>query len=52
MTGWLADIGVAVTPGIDFDPGRGRTYIRSCYAGAELRTREAARRINAWLKGK
>jgi aspartate/methionine/tyrosine aminotransferase len=48
----LKDIGVAVTPGIDFDPDRGRGYIRFCYAGPEARMREAARRINGWLKGK
>ena len=48
----LKDIGVAVTPGIDFDPDRGRSYIRFCYAGPEARMREAARRINGWLKGK
>ncbi len=48
----LKDIGVAVTPGIDFDPDRGRSYIRFCYAGPEARMREAARRINCWLKGK
>jgi len=46
----LKDIGVAVTPGIDFDPDRGQSYIRFCYAGAEARMREAARRINDWLK--
>jgi len=48
----LKDIGVAVTPGIDFDPDRGRNYIRFCYAGAEAQMREAARRITGWLKGK
>jgi aspartate/methionine/tyrosine aminotransferase len=48
----LKDIGVAVTPGIDFDPDRGRNYIRFCYAGPEGRMREAARRITGWLKGK
>jgi aspartate/methionine/tyrosine aminotransferase len=48
----LKDIGVAVTPGIDFDPERGRGYVRFCYAGPEPRMREAARRINFWLKGK
>ena len=48
----LKDIGVAVTPGIDFDPDRGRNYIRFCYAGAERQMREAARRITGWLKGK
>jgi aspartate/methionine/tyrosine aminotransferase len=48
----LKDIGVAVTPGIDFDAERGRSYVRFCYAGPEARMREAARRINSWLKGK
>ena len=48
----LKDIGVAVTPGIDFDRDRGRNYIRFCYAGAEAQMREAARRITGWLKGK
>jgi aspartate/methionine/tyrosine aminotransferase len=49
---FTGDIGVAVTPGIDFDPDRGRNYIRFCYAGAEAQMREAARRITGWLKGK
>ena len=38
----LKDIGVAVTPGIDFDPERGRSYLRFSYAGPEPRMREAA----------
>jgi aspartate/methionine/tyrosine aminotransferase len=46
----LREIGVAVTPGIDFDPDRGRRYLRFCYSGAEDAMREAARRIGAWLK--
>nr|WP_244462710.1 aminotransferase class I/II-fold pyridoxal phosphate-dependent enzyme [Methyloceanibacter caenitepidi] len=46
----LRDIGVAATPGIDFDPERGKSYLRLSYAGAELEMREAARRIAAWLK--
>jgi aspartate/methionine/tyrosine aminotransferase len=46
----LKDIGVAVTPGIDFDPERGRSYLRFSYAGPEPRMREAARRIGDWLK--
>jgi aspartate/methionine/tyrosine aminotransferase len=45
----LRETGVAVTPGIDFDPVRGKTYLRFCYAGEEGRMREAARRIAAWL---
>jgi aspartate/methionine/tyrosine aminotransferase len=46
----LREIGVAVTPGIDFDPDRGRSYMRLCYAGPETAMREAAQRIGAWLK--
>jgi aspartate/methionine/tyrosine aminotransferase len=48
----LKDIGVAVTPGIDFDPDRGKSYIRLCYAGAEDAMREAAHRIASWLRSK
>lgn len=46
----LRDIGVAVTPGIDFDPDRGRRYLRLSYAGPHAAMREAAVRIGAWLK--
>ena len=46
----LRDIGVAATPGIDFDPERGKSYLRLSYAGAEREMREASRRIAAWLK--
>lgn len=49
-TSMLREIGIAATPGIDFDPRRGRSYLRLCYAGAEADMREAARRIAAWLK--
>jgi aspartate/methionine/tyrosine aminotransferase len=48
----LRDIGVAITPGVDFDPEHGGSYIRLCYAGAEDVMREAARRIGIWLKTK
>jgi len=46
----LREIGVATTPGIDFDPEHGRSYLRFSYAGAEDEMREAARRIAGWLK--
>jgi len=46
----LAEIGVAVTPGIDFDPAHGRNYLRFSYSGPEPAMREAARRINDWMK--
>jgi len=48
----LREIGVAATPGIDFDPDRGGCYLRFCYAGAEADMHEAARRIGPWLKTK
>ena len=41
----LADIGVAATPGIDFDAGRGNRYVRFCYAGTTADMAEAARRL-------
>lgn len=47
----LEQIGVAVTPGIDFDPARGRSFIRLSYAGSEAAMREGVRRLRAWLKG-
>jgi aspartate/methionine/tyrosine aminotransferase len=43
--------GVAVTPGVDFDPYNGRKFIRLCYAGAENEIVEAVDRIRRWLKG-
>jgi len=46
----LKEIGVAVTPGIDFDPARGRHFIRFSYAEPRAAIREAARRIRSWLK--
>jgi aspartate/methionine/tyrosine aminotransferase len=48
----LREIGVAITPGIDFDPEHGRRYVRFSYAGPEADMREAARRIASWLGGK
>jgi len=47
----LQEAGVAVTPGIDFDPLRGSNFVRLCYAGAREDMREAVERIGAWLKG-
>lgn len=45
---WLADLGVAVTPGIDFDPVDGQRFVRFSFAGDEAEVREAMRRIGAW----
>lgn len=47
----LREIGVAITPGIDFDPARGNRFVRFSYAGPHAAMREAASRIKTWLKG-
>jgi aspartate/methionine/tyrosine aminotransferase len=44
----LEEIGVAVTPGIDFDEIRGRHFIRLSYAGTAEDLAEALRRLQAW----
>jgi len=46
----LAETGVAATPGIDFDPTRGRAYVRFSFAGTEADMEEAARRLIAWRR--
>lgn len=46
----LAEIGVAATPGTDFDAGRGAHYLRFCYAGRTEEMADAAKRLKAWLK--
>ena len=45
----LAETGVAATPGIDFDPGRGHRFMRFSFAGATKDMAEAAERLKAWL---
>ena len=46
----LRDIGVAITPGIDFDSVRGHRFVRLSYAGPQAAMREAPARIKGWLK--
>jgi len=46
----LAEAGVAATPGTDFDPSRGRAYVRFSFAGSEAEMEEAARRLIAWRR--
>jgi aspartate/methionine/tyrosine aminotransferase len=45
----LADVGLAVAPGIDFDPVDGRRWIRFSCASATSDVQEALRRLEAWL---
>ena len=45
----LEEAHVATTPGIDFDPRRGNSYVRFCYAGSAADMREAVERVGRWL---
>jgi aspartate/methionine/tyrosine aminotransferase len=45
----LAETGVAMTPGLDFDPIRGGGWVRLSYAGSTRDVGEAARRLGEWL---
>lgn len=44
----LAETGVATTPGIDFDPQRGRRYLRFSFAAAEAEIAAAVERLKTW----
>jgi aspartate/methionine/tyrosine aminotransferase len=48
----LEEAGVAATPGADFDPVRGKHYLRFCYAGSAADMNEAVKRIGGWLASK
>ncbi|WP_240002314.1 pyridoxal phosphate-dependent aminotransferase [Oleisolibacter albus] len=43
----LERTGVALTPGVDFDPARGHRFIRLSFAGTEPDMAEAARRLRS-----
>jgi aspartate/methionine/tyrosine aminotransferase len=45
----LADTGLAVAPGADFDPVDGWRWIRLSFAGSTADIEEALRRFGAWL---
>lgn len=44
----LREIGVACTPGVDFDRVRGHANLRLCFAGATAEIAEAVKRIKNW----
>jgi aspartate/methionine/tyrosine aminotransferase len=46
----LREIGVACTPGTDFDPARGNATLRLSFAGTTDTMAEAARRLLAWQR--
>jgi aspartate/methionine/tyrosine aminotransferase len=45
----LADTGLAIAPGIDFDPARGGSFVRLSFAGPSSDIDEALRRLGPWL---
>src|SRR6266404_6573868 len=47
----LAETGVALTPGLDFDPVDAGSWVRLSFAGATEDVAEAARRLANWLAG-
>ncbi len=46
----LAETGIAITPGVDFDPDQGHRTVRFSYAGSTSDMAEAAGRLEKWLK--
>jgi aspartate/methionine/tyrosine aminotransferase len=46
----LAEAGVAASPGVDFDRGRGARFVRFSYCGLEQDMAEAAERLERWMK--
>lgn len=49
---WLDEIGVATTPGIDFDLGRGERFVRFSYAGRTDHVAEACTLVGDWMDGR
>ena len=45
----LAETGVAIAPGVDFDTVRGGAFVRLSFAGSSADIEEALRRIGSWL---
>lgn len=45
----LNETGIATTPGIDFDPARGRAWLRFSFAGPTEDIEEAVRRLDRWM---
>ena len=45
----LAETGVALAPGVDFDPGDGQRWVRFSFAGATEDVTGALERLGAWL---
>lgn len=46
----LDELGIAATPGVDFDAERGSRFVRLSYSGATSEMAEAARRLKGWRR--
>ncbi len=44
----IEEIGVAATPGVDFDPINGHKFLRLYYGGAHEQICEGLKRITRW----
>jgi aspartate/methionine/tyrosine aminotransferase len=47
----LEGAGIAATPGVDFDRGRGARFLRFSYCGPESAMKQAPARLRAWMAG-
>lgn len=45
---WLDELGLASTPGVDFDPTQGHRFVRFSFAGSTEDCAEAMRRLKDW----
>ena len=45
----LKEVGIAATPGTDFDPSRGHRYVRFSFAGETNVVEQVASRLREWL---
>lgn len=46
---WLDTLGIAATPGVDFDQANGHSFVRFSYAGSEHDIVEAMARLKSWM---
>lgn len=47
---WLDELGLATTPGIDFDRSQGSNFVRFSYAGSTADMTEAMRLLGQWVR--
>ncbi|MDW3218720.1 MAG: aminotransferase class I/II-fold pyridoxal phosphate-dependent enzyme [Acidimicrobiales bacterium] len=45
---WLDELGIAATPGVDFDPTDGHRFVRFSFAGSEADVAQAVARLRDW----